>query len=529
MIFQPPKSFYESLFDNMIDGAAYCHMIFDEQHHPIDFTYVEVNKNFEKLTGLKKVKGKRVTEVIPGIRTSNPELFEIYGKVSLAGKPQRFEMYIAPISRWFLISVYSPQRGYFTAAFQNITTQKRIEEDLESAKIAARNVLEDLQTEKETLAHAKAKDEAMLASIGDGVVIVDLEDKITFINQSAQSMLGWKSTEIIDRLLHVVIPIEDEKGVVVSAQARSAVGVSAAGIPVREEKHASSTTKVTPVAYYYTRKDKTKFPVAMNFSRVVLEDKIVGAIEVFRDITREKEIDKAKSEFVSLASHQLRTPLGIMKWYLEALESEEYFKKAPLAMREYLDEIHRSNERVLVLVRDLLSVSRIDQGRVKNTPVALNLMQEIRSIVKQVRIVARKKGVLLHLAMQGGEASILIDSSRFCEVINNLIINAIEYTEVGGTVDVIVKKHHNTLFVSVKDTGIGISEVDQKKLFTKFFRSEKAVKHNPEGSGLGLYVVKSYVEGWGGEISIESVEGRGSTFLISIPISVQKKEGRGNL
>jgi PAS domain S-box-containing protein len=118
---------YRSLFENMLDGFAYCRMLF-ENNRPQDFIYLDVNSAFEKLTGLKHVVGKKVTEVIPGVRESNPELFEIYGRVALSGKPERFETYVEPLRIWFSISVYCPVREHFVAVFDNITERKQAEE-----------------------------------------------------------------------------------------------------------------------------------------------------------------------------------------------------------------------------------------------------------------------------------------------------------------------------------------------------------------------------------------------------------------
>ena len=212
-----------------------------------------------------------------------------------------------------------------------------------------------------------------------------------------------------------------------------------------------------------------------------------------------------------------------MKWYLEILESENDFKKAPITIRKHFDEIYKNNERVLSLVRDLLSVTRIDQGRVKNLPKSANLTSVIKKIVEQMQIMAEKKKITLHLKIHYGKmSSIYIDIVRFQEVIENLITNAIEYTAPSGKVDVFVNKLDSSLIIRVKDTGIGISPYDQNKLFTKFFRAEKSIEYNPEGSGLGLYIVKSYVEGWGGKISVKSTLGKGSTFIITLPISQKK-------
>ena len=119
---------YRSLFENMLDGYAYCRMLF-EHNQPQDFVYLEVNSAFEKLTGLKNVVGRKVTEVIPGLRESHPELFEIYGRVALTGQPERFELYLKPLEAWLAISVYSVEKGCFVAVFDNITERKRAEEE----------------------------------------------------------------------------------------------------------------------------------------------------------------------------------------------------------------------------------------------------------------------------------------------------------------------------------------------------------------------------------------------------------------
>ena len=135
--------------------------------------------------------------------------------------------------------------------------------------------------------------------------------------------------------------------------------------------------------YYFVHKDKGKFPVGLPPRPIRLEGKIIGAIEVFRDISKEQEIDKAKTEFVSIASHQLRTPLGISKWYLEAAKTEGYLDHLPKAGKDYFEEVYKSNERVLQVVRELLSVSRIDQGRVKNDPKPIDAVQLVKDIVSE--------------------------------------------------------------------------------------------------------------------------------------------------
>lgn len=417
----------------------------------------------------------------------------------------------------FISNVYTvDHHKVIQCNIRDITNRKKAEqaikirtEELENLNKAMLNVMEDLESAKELLEIAKAKDEAMLASIGEGLVAVDNNRKILIMNRAAEKMFGVQACEALGKEITCLPSLADEAGNILPVNKR----------PIYE---AIVKDKQINGTYYFVKKDNTKFPVAITVTPIKLGKKTIGALDIFHDITREKEVDKAKSEFISLASHQLRTPLGIVKWYLEALESEVYIKNAPNMIRKYFDQIYKSNERVLSLVRDLLSVSRIEQGAVKNTPTLVNVTQMIKEIVDQMKIVAHKKRIALNLIIQNNDIPVInIDSLRLHEAIENLICNAIEYTLDKGSIEVILKSTNDLILISVKDTGIGISELDQKKLFTKFFRSERAISFNSEGSGLGLYVVKSYVEGWGGSISVQSKEGVGSTFTINIPI-VQK-------
>jgi PAS domain S-box-containing protein/putative nucleotidyltransferase with HDIG domain len=166
---------YRLLFENMLDGFAYCRMLF-ENDRPQDFIYLDVNSAFEELTGLKNVIGRKVTEVIPGVKESYPELFEIYGRVALTGQPERFEIYLKPLAAWLSISVYSTEKEYFTAVFDNVTQRKKAEEEL-------RNALKRVEDEK-------ARSEAIIAAIGDGISIQDRDFKILYQNQVLINLTG---------------------------------------------------------------------------------------------------------------------------------------------------------------------------------------------------------------------------------------------------------------------------------------------------------------------------------------------------
>ena len=176
---------YRSLFDNMLEGFAYCQMLFDRDQ-PHDFVYLEVNKAFEALTGLKNVVGRKVSEVIPGIRESNPELFEIYGRVAVTGKPERFETYVEPLGVWFSLSVYSPAREYFVATFDNITDRKRGETALRESEERYRVIAE---------------------SVSDAIVTIDQNSRIIrFANEAVGRILGYSSAELVGQELTVLMP-----------------------------------------------------------------------------------------------------------------------------------------------------------------------------------------------------------------------------------------------------------------------------------------------------------------------------------
>jgi PAS domain S-box-containing protein len=178
---------YRSLFENMLDGFAYCRMIF-EHNQPQDFQYLAVNRRFEELTGLGNVIGKKVTEVMPRIRESHPELFEIYGRVALTGHPERFEFYVEQLERWFFVSAYSLKEGYFYAVFDNITERKRVEAALVKSEARYRAVVED-QTEL--------------------ITRFSPEGIVTFVNQANCRFFGMREDEFVGRTFWHLVPEED--------------------------------------------------------------------------------------------------------------------------------------------------------------------------------------------------------------------------------------------------------------------------------------------------------------------------------
>jgi PAS domain S-box-containing protein len=385
---------------------------------------------------------------------------------------------------------------------------KKLEEQSrfqEKSRLALLNVMEDLSEAKLLIEKEKARDDAMLNSLGEGLIATDNDKNIVMINKVTSTMLGWKLENVLGKKI-TAMPLLDEEQ---------------QEIPITERPAHVALSKKKEVRgkYFLERKDKTVFPVSITATPIMLKGEMLGLIEIIRDITTETETDKAKSEFVSLASHQLRTPLGIIKWYLEALETDKYFSLAPKEFKELYGVIYKSNERVLSLVRDLLSVSRIDQGKSTYEPELTDLGLILEGIVKQMQVVANKRKISLKLVKNTEKVPLTkVDLDQFHEVMYNLIGNAIKYSPQNSVVKVKIYLPGKNVNIDVKDQGIGISAHDQKKLFSKFYRAQNAIDYDSEGTGLGLYVVKSYVEFWGGKVSVKSTK-KGSTFTIKLKIA----------
>jgi PAS domain S-box-containing protein len=495
----------------MLDGLAYCRMIFDGEKHPVDFIFIEVNKNYEELTGMKGVVGKKITDLIPGIRASNPEMFDAYGRVSSTGRPEQIEIYVRPLSRWFLISVYSVKRGYFTSVFQNVTDRKQIEKDLENEKIAARNVSEDLQIEKEKIAEINAKDEAILASIGDGMIATDKDEVVIMMNHAAEVLLGWGSAEFLGKRLYKVLEAYDQQGGIVPFQEWS---LHAALTP-------ETSAATTDTTYFYAKKDGTKFPVAITVTPIILNNDIVGTIEIFRDITQEKEVDRQKSEFISIASHQLRTPLTGIQWVVERFTKKE--KLTPKG-KEYLNDIHMSAKRLTELVDRMLNLSRIEAGRIGVTPEPIEVVGLVASYLQEAAGLCEKKELKVVFKDHPADLDVRTDKSALRNIVQNLISNAIEYTPDKGKITVAIQKKKDVFVITVKDTGIGIPQSEQKQIFEKFVRAKNAKLYKTDGTGIGLYIAYRATSLLGGKIWFESEENKGSTFYVELPLIFELKQ-----
>lgn len=394
-----------------------------------------------------------------------------------------------------------------------VAETRKINQNLTDAQTAMLNVMDDLAVERDNLAEAKKKNEAILASIGDGMFATDKNGIIIAINKAGERMLGWKAGEVVGKLIYNIIPMENESGQLLPPKKRPI------WLAINKNMVVHSSAEKP---YYFVRKDGMKFAAAITVTPIKINSHVSGAVNIFRDITKEREIDRSKTEFVSLASHQLRTPLTAIKWYMEML-LEGGAGKLSKEQIDYVNEAYNSNSRMIELVNALLNVSRIEMGIFSVEPEVSDIFKMTEEMVEDIEPEIKKRNLQFSKKYDKAVGKIMLDRSLIRIVMQNLLSNAVRYTPSDGKVSLIVKKQGEKVLFTVSDTGIGIPREQQDKIFQKFFRADNARKQDTSGTGLGLYIVKAIVEKSGGKIWFESQEGKGSVFYVQVPILGMKK------
>ena len=383
-------------------------------------------------------------------------------------------------------------------------------QELVETKRAVLNILEDVQEAKEEIGQEKNRLETILRSIGEGVYVVDADNKIVLFNRQAESLLVHKEADVLGVLAGEIFKIYNEKGELQAKNGQS---------PVDEIWRSGRADMVRGMEL--ARQDGTRFPVIMSIAPILRRGDVAGGIVAFRDVTLEKEIDTMKSEFVSVASHQLRTPLSAIKWFLEMLIAGDA-GAINENQKEFLDRAYESNERMIKLVNDLLNVSRMESGKIKFEPKPTQLGDIFQSVITELTPLTRARNISIQSAFADAKLpEVFVDPDKMRQVIMNLVSNAIKYTSGRGKIELFYERHPNELVFNIKDNGIGIPKDQQYKVFNKFFRADNVMKIQTEGSGLGLYIAKVMIESSGGRMWFSSQENKGTTFSFSLPIHQQ--------
>lgn len=377
-----------------------------------------------------------------------------------------------------------------------------------------------LQESYNKLVLEKKRHETLLQSMTDGIIALDHDGTVLLTNKAALNMLNLPDQDsAIGKSIFDIFPLH-------STSTHRKIAKKQ-----RPEYRTLSTGEASSEVFEFrpTKNSDDKEFLGVSVSPVVLHKTITGLVLVIRDVTKEREIDRMKTEFISLASHQLRTPLSAIRWFGEMLlngdggELNEEQKELAVNM---MDSTHR----MIDLVNSLLNISRIESGRIIIDPRPTDIKELVEGIVTDLKAKIAEREQNIAVSVHSNLPKINLDPSLIGQVYMNLLTNAIKYTPRGGDIAVIVSKKDDFIVTQVSDSGFGIPKKQHGQVFQKFFRAENVISVETDGNGLGLYLIKAIVESSGGEIWFESEENKGTTFWFSLPMSGMKaQEGEVSL
>lgn len=359
------------------------------------------------------------------------------------------------------------------------------------------------------LSEVATKSEIIVNAIGDGVIALDSQGVIQLINPAAQAILGWGKQDAL--LLHYksILKLADEN----NGELEPSKDPIQQVLNTNQQARSNNLTALT--------QSNKKINVAVVVSPI--GDPGAGVIVVFRDVTNERAEEREQAEFISTASHEMRTPVASIEGYL-GLAMNPATATIDARGQDYIMKAHEAAQHLGRLFQDLLDVSKSEDGRMANTPKVVDITQFANTIAEGLRQKAQDKGLQLVFAPTQASTQKKImpvyfvnqDNDHIREVLDNLIENAIKYTPQ-GTVVVDVNGTEDRVVISVKDSGLGIPAEDVPHLFQKFYRVNNPDRQAIGGTGLGLYLSRRLAEAMQGRLWVESVFGQGSTFFFELP------------
>ena len=394
---------------------------------------------------------------------------------------------------------------------------------LEDTKLALLNVLEDVEEEKEKLRKQVLETrrfQQVVDEATDGVIMTTPDMNVTYINAKLHTITGYTLEELVGLGEHPLIDTD-------TTNPETAKRLFAA---LKNKKPFISEE------VFVKRKDSASFQARISISPVIEKDSVQFFVAMIQDITERKQVERAKTEFVSLASHELRTPLAAVNWYTELLLSNTT-GKLQKKQREYLMDIYEGNKRMVELVNALLNVSRLELGTFIVRPTDEDIIAITRDVLNTVEDSFKHKGIQVERALPASLPMMSLDKNLIRMVLQNLVVNAMKYTPEGGKVTVGIKRDvkKKKLIISVIDTGFGIPLNQQDRVFEKLFRADNVRVLDTVGTGLGLYITKSILDNSGGKVWFKSPVKKtgdhpGTAFYVELPFSGMKpKQGSRKL
>jgi signal transduction histidine kinase len=378
--------------------------------------------------------------------------------------------------------------------------------DLERSEKATFKAFADLSEVEMNLEKEHSKTAAIISNFIDPIIVIDKENKISFLNPTAKAIFGF---------------IDADLGKIIDSTNNHSMDNFRKFIKIKYSVKAGELVKsADPNEEEVTIPYQNQEQIYKVITAKVISDKeeYLGVMKIFYNLTREKLIDKMKNEFISIAAHQLRTPLSAIKWVIKMILDGDA-GKLNKEQQGLLTQGYASNERIIALVNDMLNISRIEEGRFGYSFTQDKFEEALTIVIKSLENQINNKKIKLSTKLPKDLPLVYMDRQKMTLVLQNLIENAVKYTPESGKIDIKVTNNKTELEVSIKDNGIGIPAGDQAKLFLKFFRADNVIRLQTEGSGLGLFIVKNVVEKHGGKIICKSDEGRGTEFIFTLPLN----------
>jgi PAS domain S-box-containing protein len=355
-----------------------------------------------------------------------------------------------------------------------------------------------------------AKNQAILESIVDGVLVADARGNITLANLSAGQVLGLRRDQLLGKSVNELLGLYSATG---DGWLRT----------ISRWSRQSGVQEAQPfLAERLNIEDRF---VSLHLSPVFARGQFFGTVSIFRDVTQEVEVDRMKSEFVSTVSHELRTPMTSIKGYAELMLMGAVGGLSEPQTR-YLEVIRDNADRMSVLVNDLLDISRIESGKIVLELQPLDLVQLVNQVANShLTGLINRENKAMHFDVEVANTIPPVegDYDRITQILNNLLDNAFHYTPANGYITVTLRPAGDRVRIDIADTGIGIDKESIDKIFDRFYRSDEAVVQQIPGTGLGLAIVQSLVALHGGEIGVASAPGVGSTFTVYLPIASKER------
>jgi len=362
---------------------------------------------------------------------------------------------------------------------------------------------EKLQQSLKIVHAQKIQGDAILSSISEGMVATDEKGEIIVANEAFEHMFQTLASKVTGKPIWDVCVLQNTENKNVEKNEHP-VFVSLA------EKKKIHTD------HFLAKRNKGFFPVELSVAPVMLHEEMIGSILILSDRTKEKEIDKMKTEFISIASHQLRGPLAALKWYGDWVGKEKA-GKLKKEQKECVEKMNISTKTMITLVDDFLNVSRIEQGKTKNPPTEEDVQKILEDMLSVLEHDIVMKRLQVKLRAHGKDFLITTDQHALREIMTNFISNAIKYTPEQGLIVIEFQKQPDAFLFQVENSGPGIPTKEQEKIFTKFFRASTVVKEGITGTGLGLYAAKQLAESLGGQVGFISEEAKTTKFWVRIP------------